>query len=368
MTYIYDCIIVGAGPAGSTLAANLANAGLDVLLLDKSTFPRYKVCGGGVTKRAIRKMPIDITSVIRDEVHTFVITNGSKVKHTIKHQNPFVYMVMRDELDQLLANHAIKCGVTFKTGEFVRTVKEYAEGITVKTRSKTYLGKFLVGADGVNSPIATQVGLMTNRNKSLALEHEILCSQDMLAYFKNKLIIDYQNVPHGYLWIFPKGNHLSIGVGSNTCKYVEMATILQSFIDSYNMEGEIVSAKGAFLSAGGKKQKVITQRTALIGDAAGLVDSLTGEGIYYALWSAELLANQLIEIHKNRSESLNPYQKDIDTIILPELQALDRLRRRFYKAPRASGFIITHSKKLLSHAFAVIEGNRRYLGYLNRQS
>lgn len=113
MTHIYDCIIVGAGPAGSSLGANLANAGIDVLLLDKSTFPRYKVCGGGVTKRALQKMPIDISTIIRDEVNTFVIANGKKEKQVIKQTTPFVFMVMRDELDELLVNYAIKCGVTF---------------------------------------------------------------------------------------------------------------------------------------------------------------------------------------------------------------------------------------------------------------
>lgn len=233
------------------------------------------------------------------------------------------------------------------------------------TRSKSYLGKYLVGADGVHSPVAKQVGLMTSRDKSLALEYEVLCDQEKLMHFKNKLIIDYRHVLNGYLWIFPKGDHLSVGIGSNTCKHDEMASILESFIASQDIDGEVISAKSAFLSVGGRKQEIITLRTALIGDAGGLVNSLTGEGIYYALWSAELLANQLIAIHANHSRTLIPYQEDVNTIILPELQAFDRLRKRFYKAPKTNGFIITHSQKFLSTALEVLEGNRRYLGFLN---
>lgn len=366
MSHMYDCMIVGAGPGGSSLAAALAKAGLDVLLLDKSKFPRYKVCGGGITKRASLKMPIDISPVIRDKVNTFIIAEGKKEKHVVKHKTPFIYMVMRDELDQLLANYAIDCGVTFKSGAAVKMVEEHMNYVVVKTRTDMFAGKFLVGADGVHSTIAKQVGLMTDRRKAAALEHEIVCNDEMMSYFKNKVVVDYQSVPNGYLWVFPKGRHLSVGIGSYTLNHEEMSPILRSFIDLYQLDGEVISEKGSFLSAGGKRHRLITERTALIGDAAGMVDSFMGEGIYYALWSAELLSCRLVDIFNHQSHTLAPYQKDIDKLILPELQAFDYLGRKFYKSPRAAEFLLTYSPKLLTMAIEVLEGNRGFDGFYKK--
>lgn len=173
---IYDVIIVGAGPGGSSLAAKLAEVGLHVLILEKQSFPRYKVCGGGVTKRALLKMPIDITPIIRDQITSLITVEENHDIQEFKHKTPFIYMVMRDELDQLLAKHAVDCGEELKEDSFVKKVVEHGGGVEVFTRDEKYSGRYLVGADGVNSIVAKQVGLMSERRKALALEYEFRCN------------------------------------------------------------------------------------------------------------------------------------------------------------------------------------------------
>ncbi|RYL87511.1 geranylgeranyl reductase family protein [Sporolactobacillus sp. THM19-2] len=358
---VYDVIIVGAGPGGSSLAAKLAEAGLHVLILEKQSFPRYKVCGGGVTKRAFLKMPIDITPIIRDQITSFVTVEGNHDIQEFKHKTPFIYMVMRDELDQLLAKHAVDCGAELKEDSFVKKVVEYGGGVEVFTRDEKYSGRYLVGADGVNSIVAKQVGLMLERRKALALEYEFRCNQTTNTKYKNKVIIDYTSVPDGYIWIFPKNGILSAGIGSYSLGQKLMSKYLHSFLNHQEVSGDLLSAKGSFLSAGGTRQTIMAQRTALIGDAAGLVDSFAGEGIYYALWSAELLADHLIKtIRDGYNEAFSTYQRDVDLTIMPELSTLDQFGREFYKNPKLMQKIVSRFPKLLSLVFDVLEGKRDY--------
>lgn len=359
LDHLYDCIIVGAGPGGSSLAAKLAKNGFDVLLLDKSKFPRYKVCGGGLTKRASEKMPVDPSPIIRDKVNTFIVAEGSKEKYVIEQKNPFLYMVMRDELDQMLVIHAVSCGATFLTNMNVQKVIEHKGFVVVKTSQQMFYGRFVVGADGIHSTVAKQVGLMTDRKKVAALEMEIYCKKNIIEHFNNKIVIDYKSVPNGYLWVFSKGLHISVGIQSHKLSHEEIAPILQSFIRSYKMDGMVLSEKGSFFSEGGRRDRIVTRKTALIGDAAGLVDSFMGEGIYYALWSAELLANRLITEFKQNSSVLVSYQQDVHTKIIPELKLFEYLGRELYNSPQIADNILSHSPKLISVALEVLEGNRR---------
>lgn len=228
-------------------------------------------------------MPTEIKPIIRDQITSFVTVEGNHDIQEFKHKTPFIYMIMRDELDQLLAKHAVDCGAELKEDSFVKKVVECGGGVEVFTRDEKYSGRYLVGADGVNSIVAKQVGLMSERRKALALEYEFRCDQATNAKYKNKVIIDNTSVPDGCIWIFPKNGILSAGIGSYSLSRKLMSKYLLSFLDHQEVSGDLLSAKGSFLSAGGTRQPIMTQRTALIGDAAGLVDSFA-EGIYYALW------------------------------------------------------------------------------------
>ncbi|MCF6094717.1 geranylgeranyl reductase family protein [Microaerobacter geothermalis] len=364
--HIFDVIIVGAGPGGSCLAAKLAQGGYDVLLLEKCSLPRYKVCGGGITKRAFNKMPIDISSVIRDEVDTFEVELNGENQRVFRHGNPFVFSVMRDELDYLLVNYAISCGADLKTGAFVKDVVEHEDKVIVTTRDQVYEARYVVGADGVNSLVAKQVGLMAQRRKASALEYEIQVDDLELEKYKGRIVIDYGIIPYGYAWIFPKKNHLSVGIGSYTFAHQEMPKLLMKFMSRRQLSGKFLSAKGSFLSAGGVQQPIMTNRVALIGDAAGLVEAFAGEGIYYAIWSGELLYERLKESLDGNAEAFLRYQLDVDAQILAELKIIERMAHLFYQNTRMAHQVITRFPQLMTFGFEVLEGTVSYKAMYQR--
>jgi geranylgeranyl reductase family len=358
---IYDVIIVGSGPGGSSLAARLAEAGLHVLILDKQKSPRDKVCGGKVTKRALMKMPMDITPIIRDQITSFVTVEGNHDIQEFKYETPFIYTVLRTELDQLLVRHAVNCGSDLIEDALVKKVVQRKDRVDVWTRGEHYSGKYLVGADGFSNTVAMKVGLVSAPRKALALEYEFRCDQTINAEYKSKAVIDYTSVPGGYIWILPRNGILSTGISSYSLNQKQMSQYLLSFLDHREVNGILLSAKGsASLAASEISQSIMTKRTALIGDAAGLVDSFTGEDIYYALWSAELLSARFIEVFKNGQDTFPNYQDDVNEVILPELKLLDQFGRDFYKDPKFMRKIVFHFPELLDMFFDVLEGKGDY--------
>ena len=357
----YDCIIVGSGPAGSSLAASLAMDGIDVLVLEKAALPRYKVCGGGVTKRALLKMPVDISSVLRDAIDTFDLSfNGNNGKQ-FKYKNPIVYSVMRDELDFLLANHAVNNGAKLITKTVVQRVKEMADQVIVTTNNEEYNARYVIGADGVNSLVARQSGLVTKRRTAAAFECEIFTDEKTLEKYRHCIAIDYGIVPFGYGWIFPKGDHLSVGIGSYQYSHKQSMSQLERYIGLNQLNAKSVKIKGSFLSAGGMQDQVQTSRIALVGDAAGLVEPFGGEGIYYALWSSELLAARLKETFLGEKESFVRYQADVDDLILPEMQLIDRISNLFYRNSNQIHHLITVFPFLTKTGFEVLDGGSSYM-------
>lgn len=354
----FDVIVIGAGPSGSTLAAKLAESGFNTLLLEKCTLPRYKVCGGGITKRALMKIPINIDSIIRDEIRTLKLSvMGNKILH-FHQEDPFIYSVMRNELDFMLASYAVKCGVTLLTDETVKHVVEMEDLVKIETENETYYGKYVVGADGVNSLVAKQSGLMKNKKKAIALELELNVSDAILTGSKSCITIDYGVVKNGYAWIFPKGDHLSVGIGSYSEDHQTMQSILQKFmaINHLSIKNDD-KVKGSFLSAGGKKQKVVSNRIALIGDAAGLVEPFGGEGIYYALWSGELLFKRLQSVLLgNVNNALELYQYDVDLLIIPEFKNIKKFATLFYKNPPVTQNLLSHYPNVVNAGFDFIKG------------
>ncbi|MDQ0256800.1 geranylgeranyl reductase family protein [Evansella vedderi] len=327
---LFDVIVVGAGPAGSTLSAQLGKKGFKVLLLDKAEFPRYKVCGGGITLRAASMLRLDVKSVIRDKITQIEFKHDGKDSHCHKSDFPFIYTVMRDEFDNLLVNEAIKAGVQFLPSTLVRKVELFNEKVCVSTNKESYYGKFVVGSDGVNSVVAKQLNLMNEREAFLALEYELLTKPEALQKHKGKISIDYGIVPDGYSWIFPKNEHLSVGIIGNSKDGKLLQRKLSEYMEREQLSGSFLSQKGFFVSKGGNSLQITKGRGALVGDAAGLVDPLAGEGIYYAIWSAKILGEVLQINLKHNEKNLLFYQERVEQEINVELKLLQRISKLFY--------------------------------------
>lgn len=363
----YDVIVVGSGPGGSTLARKLSKQGFKVALLDKSSFPRYKVCGGGLTRRAAKQLDIEFQSIVRDEITSMELCCKGQHRFTFHKDTPFIQMVMRDEFDDLLLKAAIDEGVEFFPSTRVNQVISAESGVSIHTDRGPCRGRYLVGADGVNSTVAKQVGLMADKQRILALEYELKVHPDDLNRYKGKVAIDYGFIKGGYAWVFPKRDHLSVGVGLGTRDGQFLQRKLMEYLDREQLSGEFSSQKGFFLSVGGSDPIVAKGRTALIGDAAGLVDPLMGEGIYYALRSANILASVFAQsIESNPDEPFGPYQAQVEREILSELRLFQRAGKMFHTAPKQFHKIFVRQPKIVDRAFRVIAGELSFANYYER--
>ncbi|MBI3353336.1 MAG: FAD-dependent monooxygenase, partial [Nitrospirae bacterium] len=156
----YDCIIAGLGPAGSSAAYYLARKGLSVLALDREKFPRHKPCGGCVSSKAERFLDADFKSVVDKIVNGAVFSFKGKGKIEFRDDSsPVGYMVSRKEFDAYLVRKAKGAGAKVVEGERVLKVEETEDGVRVSSSKDEYTGRYLIGADGVNSIVAKELGL-----------------------------------------------------------------------------------------------------------------------------------------------------------------------------------------------------------------
>ena len=167
---VYDVIVIGAGPSGSILAYLLAVEGLSVLILEKEPLPRYKVCGGGLTYKAINKIPFPIQPVIEREALGGIVSYKGNILLKVNVEQPFAALVMRDRFDFYLAQNAIEAGACLREGVTVTGLSQETDWVVAQTSDGDYFGKLLVGADGVNSIVARSAGFLIHRNWELPLK------------------------------------------------------------------------------------------------------------------------------------------------------------------------------------------------------
>src|SRR4051812_2066401 len=193
----FDVLVVGGGPAGSTTAYRLADAGVRVLLVDKATFPRDKPCGGGLTLRAVRQCPVDPSPVVEEEVDLVELRfrYGDAVVRRAK--GPLIMMTQRRRLDALLLDAAREKGV------------EVREGTTADLAA----ADVVVGADGANGTTAKAVGLGAGIVHGVAFEGNAGYESLARERYARRAVIELADIPGGYGWVFPKGEHANVGVG-----------------------------------------------------------------------------------------------------------------------------------------------------------
>jgi geranylgeranyl reductase family protein len=315
----HDVAIVGAGPAGSTAAYRLATAGARVLLLDKATFPRDKPCGGGVTGRAARLIPFSIEPVVEDVVER--LECGLRYRHRFSRDahEPLAYMTQRRRLDQFLLRKAAEAGA------------EVREGETADARELD--ARIVIGADGCNGSSAKQLGLADGVVHGVALEanypHE--------PRFARGMVLEIAVIRGGYGWVFPKGDHVNVGVGGNGEEGPRLRSELRRMCEAYGIDPEAArDTRGYRLPLRLSGTRLARGRTAVIGDAAGLVDPFSGDGMYEAFLSAQLVADAALAVLAGRADSLEPYQAAVEQRITPLTRAGWGAKRAFERFPRTT--------------------------------
>jgi len=323
----FDAIVVGAGPAGSTAALRLARGGARVLMLDRESFPRDKPCGGGLTYRAVRQLPVPVDPVVEDVVDRFELGFRYRRRFERSGEGPLVLMTQRRRLDAFLAEQAVAAGVEFRDG--VRATELDAADGVVRFDGGAAGAPVVIGADGVNGLGARTLGLAGRRRHGVALEGNVPYVHAREERWRGRAVVELGAVPGGYAWVFPKGEHLNVGVGGWESEGPRLREHLERACAEYGLPSSRLQAlRGYRLPMRQTGDAVSDGRMLLVGDAAGLVDPLSGDGIYEALVSARLAAESAL------ADDPAGYATRLDAALGRTLAASWKAKLALERAPR----------------------------------
>ena len=316
----YDAVVVGAGPAGSTAAFRLARAGARVLLVDKARFPRDKPCGGGLTYRAVRLLPFSVDPIVEEEVDTFELGLGYRRRFERRTRESLVLMTQRRRLDAFLVEQAQEAGAEFRDG----TTADGVEATVV------------IGADGVNGTTAKALGLEPHEHE-VALEANVPYGPVPRSRYARRAVVEFGVVPGGYGWVFPKGDHVNVGVGG----WLHQGPLLRAHLSRLCREHGIpedalIGVRGYRLPLRRPGFAPVRGRTALVGDAAGLVDPVSGDGIYEALLSALLAVENALEIIAGDAADFRSYAVKLNGALALSVAASWRAKLALERFPNLS--------------------------------
>jgi geranylgeranyl reductase family protein len=321
---LFDVVVVGAGPAGSIAAYDCARMGLKTLMLEKYALPRDKPCGGAVMYRGIHILKGRIPKhLVEQKIYglRFVLPNNGPAEFIS--DKMLGITVFRDRFDEFLARRAADAGVELQEESRVIHASVKDDYASVKlSDGREYKSKFLIGADGVNSVVSRSLGLRPVRNDptkvGLGMESDFYVGEEgvMEACKGNPTVLEIAPIPEsiGYGWIFPKREHLSIGVAGSAVHMHPLRPAFDRFRRMIEIKCKIklnpTKRRTYFFGGDGLNSTNIKHRTILAGDAAGFVDPMMGEGIAYAMksgaFAAEVIA-QANELGRYDEEALSDY-------------------------------------------------------------
>lgn len=294
----WDVVIVGAGPAGTAAAYDLAKQGLSTLILEKQAFPRLKPCAGGLTIKTLARLRFSISHLIHEQAA--VLTVGDRQRHArdIYSEHPICVFTVRKELDDYCLTQARTQGAALQLIKGITKITETDRGVTVETAcGEVFRCGYLIGADGAHSEVRKLTGAFSPDRTAVALEGLLPKANIPSSYQSqaNKMTLDFGSQPLGYGWLFPKSDHVNVGLFT----YLPSASKLsKKALNDYAMSrlgnSAFTAVHGYPIATGGERYQPASERVFLVGDAAGMAEALLGEGIHNAVATGQAAASAII--------------------------------------------------------------------------
>lgn len=360
--------ILGGGPAGAFAAAQLAAGGLETIVFDEK-LAWEKPCGGGLTYKAYHQYPFLIENNAPKRLITQTVLAAPHAGAAVLQLKEPLLIYSRFDLNRLLLERAGHAGVQIEK-ERVLGIERCGSGWRLKTRSGAAHADFCIIATGARNSLREVGTQLAPGDTMAALGYYVPGERDQ---------IDIQFLPQleGYIWVFPRCGHLSVGI----CGKGETAGSLRKRLEAYMTEKDICWKGASFFShllpaletAGWKKNRVAGEGWFAVGDAAGLVDPITGEGLYYALRSADLAAKALLAEVGGLTEKLQTYRRLLRRDFSTDLEFASRLAKRvflgkflFASVPARMVQFIRHSPKFSAVMQDLFAGTQPYQGLQQR--
>ncbi len=360
---LYDAIVVGLGPAGSTAAYYMAREGLKVVAFDKAKFPRYKPCGGCISTKVEGLLGFDISPVVEDTVRGAVFTFRSGREMEILSERTVGYNVMRDRFDDLIFRKAAEAGARLIDGCRIRRITEEDGCVQVVAETgETFRARFLVGADGAAGFVGRDYFGFDPRESAVSITAEVPYDRGLARDIEGKLFIDFGLVPFGYGWIFPKEKFLSVGLAGEAMKVRgRIKDYFETFVRTHPLlkDLKIDERSGWTVPIFYEKAaalRAVKGRVALAGDTGHLVDPFLGEGIYYAIRTAKAAAAAITDCVRTGSADLGAYQKWVEEELYPEFMAADKMSGLVYNYPRLWYKLLEKEPDIMQRYYDVIRG------------
>lgn len=285
----WDAIVVGAGPAGCAAAYDLAAAGHAVLLLDRAEFPRHKACAGGLTRKSLRALRYSVAPVTREVISEVRVERRRGEGATLSSRYPVCAMTVRQELDDFCLRQTLAVGAQFARIGAITAFDADDNEVTLATEDAVFRGRYMVGADGVHSRVRQWLCGEQPAwfRRGFALEAQVRPAEGP----SSELIFDFRPVRRGYGWVFPKRDHLNVGLYSEAHdEKIDRARLLAWIAERFDGTADPEHITGQYVGFGAENAPAPEGRVFLVGDAGGFADPLTGEGIHGAIASGQAAA------------------------------------------------------------------------------
>ena len=331
----------GGRGAGLTAALAAAAAGARVVVIERAEHPRYKTCGGGLIGTSLQAAGQHIQVPARDRIHAITATLNGRREFTRRADAPLLAMVSREDFDDALRKAAADAGVTVQQRATVRGISEDAGLAWARLADGTSIGaRVLVGADG-SSGVSSRYAGVRFQQVDLGLELEIPVPLPVAARWQERVMLDWGPMPGSYGWVFPKGDVLTVGVIAARGQGGRTRDYLRDFTRRLGLAGYPAARDSGHLTHCRAEGSPLRRGRVLVaGDAAGLLEPWTREGISFALRSGALAgaaaaAAAAAPDPAGLDRELEAYPAAIGQALVPEMDAGRRLLTAFSRHPGA---------------------------------